>query len=107
MIKFEDFQKLDLRIAKIIEAQKIKESEKLIILKIDIGGETRQIVAGIGKAYQAEELVGKKIVVLVNLEPKKLMGYESQGMLLAAIGKGGDPVLLVPEKDIEPGAKVS
>jgi methionine--tRNA ligase beta chain len=106
MIDFEDFKKLDIRIAKIIEAENIEESEKLLKLKINLGEEERQIVAGLGKEYSADDLVNKEIVVLANLEPKKLMGYESQGMLLAAVDDG-KPILLKPEKDVSPGTKIS
>jgi methionyl-tRNA synthetase len=69
-------------------------------------GEERQIVAGIGKAYSPEDLVGKKIVVVTNLQPAKLMGVESNGMLLAATGSDGAPVILVPERDVEEGSKI-
>jgi methionine--tRNA ligase beta chain len=106
MIDFEDFKKLDIRIAKIIEAERIEESEKLLKLKISLGEEERQIVAGLAKEYSADELIGREIVVLANLEPKKLMGYESQGMLLAAVDDG-KPILLKPEKDVFPGTKIS
>ncbi len=105
MISFEDFQKIDLRVAKIIEAERVEGSEKLLKLKVDLGEATRQIVAGIAKFYQPQDLIGKEIVVVANLEPKKLMGLESQGMLLAA-DKNGEPVILVPEKEVFPGAKI-
>jgi len=114
MISFEDFKKLDLRIAKIIEAEKVENSEKLIKLQIDFGGdfstdsgqEKRQVVAGIGKVYSPENLIGKKIVVVANLEPRFLMGIESQGMLLAVGGESG-PVLLIPDKEVESGSAIS
>jgi len=105
MISFEDFQKMDLRVAKIIKAEKIEGSEKLLKLKVDLGKEIRQIVAGIAKFYEPEDLVGKEIIIVANLEPKKLMGLESQGMLLAA-EKDGEPVILVPEKEVPPGTKI-
>ncbi len=105
-IKIEDFQKLDLRVGKILQAEAIQRSEKLILLKVDIGGEVRQLVAGLRPFYRPEDLVGKLVVVLANLEPKTLMGYTSQGMLLAAV-EDGKPVLLVPDKDVKPGAKIS
>ena len=104
-ISFEEFQKIDLRVGKIIEAEKIASSEKLLKLKVDFGGEKRQLVAGIAKFYQPEDLIGKEIVVVVNLEPKNLMGIESQGMLLAADDKG-KPVLLRPDKEVLPGSKI-
>ncbi|OGH10503.1 MAG: methionine--tRNA ligase subunit beta [Candidatus Levybacteria bacterium RIFCSPHIGHO2_01_FULL_36_15] len=105
MIKFDDFQKVELKIAKILEAEKVEGSEKLVKLKVDLGEEKRQIVAGIGKAYEPYALIGKQIVVVVNLEPRMLMGLESQGMLLAASAE--QPILLTPDKDAPAGAKVS
>jgi len=113
MISFEDFQKIDLRVAKIIKAEKIEGSEKLLKLLVDLGNDPstgsgqgiRQIIAGIAKFYQPEDLVGKEIIVVANLEPKKLMGLESQGMLLAA-EKDGEPIILIPEKEVPPGAKI-
>jgi methionine--tRNA ligase beta chain len=105
MVSFEDFQKMDLRVAKIVEAEKVKGSEKLLKLVIDVGKEKRQIVAGIGKFYKPEDLIGKEIAVLLNLEPKKLMGIESQGMLLAADVEG-EPVILITEKEVPAGTKI-
>lgn len=106
VISFDEFQKLDLRAAKIIEAERVKGSEKLIKLKVDVGDEKRQIIAGIGKVYDSKDLVGREIIIVSNLEPRKLMGLESRGMLLAASSKEG-PVLLVPDKEVCPGAKIS
>jgi len=105
MISFEDFQKIDLRVAKIIKAEKIEGSEKLLKLEVNLGKEVRQIVAGIAKFYKPEDLVGEEIVVVANLEPKKLMGIESQGMLLAA-DDNGKPIILIPEKEVPPGTKI-
>ena len=99
------FKELELRIAKILEASRIEGSEKLLKLLVDLGQEQRQIIAGIGKKYEPETLVGKEIVVVANLEYRKLMGLESQGMLLAANGEDG-PVLLIPEKEVLPGATI-
>jgi methionine--tRNA ligase beta chain len=101
-IKFEDFEKIDFRVGKILKVEKIEKSEKLLKLVIDLGKEKRQLVAGIGKFYKPEDLIGKEIVVVANLEPKKIMGIESQGMLLAA-DVGGEPVILIPEKEVPPG----
>ena len=106
MINFDDFKKLDLRIAKILKAEKIEGSNKLLKFQIDIGDEEKQLVAGLAGHYNPENLVGREIVVVVNLEPKKLMGVESQGMLLAA-SKDNDIVLLQPDREIEPGSKIS
>ena len=107
MISFEDFKKLDLRVAEIVEAEKVENSEKLVKLLIDSGNdEKRQIVAGIGKTYIPKELIGKQIIVVTNLEPRSLMGLESQGMLLAAFSSE-EPVLIVPDKEIMPGSSIS
>lgn len=106
MINFEEFQKIELKIAKIVSAERVKDSEKLLKLQIDLGQEKRQLVAGIAKFYNAEDLVGKEIVVVANLEPKVLFGLESQGMLLVA-NDNDNPVLLMPEKEVIPGTKIS
>ena len=100
-----DFAKVELKIGRVVAAERGKKSEKLIKLQVDTG-EPRQIVAGIGKAYTPDGLVGKSIVVVTNLQPAKLMGVESQGMLLAATGSDGVPVILMPEKDVEEGSKI-
>ena len=105
MITFEDFKKIELKVAKIITAEEIPGAEKLLKLQIDLGGEKRQIVAGIKKAYSANDLLGKEIVVIANLEPRMVMGIESQGMLLAAADDNG-PVLLRPDRDVPPGSLV-
>lgn len=106
MITYDDFQKLDLRIARILKAERVEGSEKLVKLQLDVGdmGE-RQIVAGIGVVYTPEILVGKQIVIVANLEPRKLMGQESQGMLLAASDEMG-PVLIVPESEVKAGGNI-
>ncbi|MDD5569163.1 MAG: methionine--tRNA ligase subunit beta [Candidatus Pacebacteria bacterium] len=106
MINFEDFQKVDLRIAKIISAEKIEGSDKLLKIEADIGNEKKQIIAGIGKFYNPEELVGKTAAVVVNLEPREMMGLKSEAMLLAA-KDGENLTLLVPEKEILPGTKLT
>ena len=105
MISFEDFKKLDLRVAQILEAERVENSEKLIKLQIDLGEEKRQIVAGIGKFYSPEDLINKKIIIVSNLEPKSLMGLESNGMLLAASNEN-QISLLMPDQDIAPGSFV-
>jgi methionyl-tRNA synthetase len=107
MISYEYFSKIQLKTAKILEAEKIKKSKKLVKLIIDIGDERRQIVAGIGEHYSPEELVGKTIVVVTNLEPAKLMGVESEGMLLAASTEDGSKLTLITTlSDIPPGSRV-
>ena len=105
LISIQDVAKVELRIGKVISAERVKKSDKLLCLQVDTGG-LRQIVAGIGKAYTPEDLVNRKIVVVTNLRPAKLMGVESQGMLLAATGSDGVPIILMPEKDVEEGAKI-
>ncbi len=105
-IDIEYLKKVDLRIGIVKKAERIPGSRKLLRLEVDLGSETRQIVAGIAPWYAPEELVGKRIVVVANLKPKKLMGYESQGMMLAAVGKDGKPYPLTVEGDVEPGARV-
>jgi methionyl-tRNA synthetase len=106
IITYEEFQKLDLRAAKVLAAENIKKSDKLLKLRIDIG-EERTLVAGIAKAYKPEELVGKTIIIVANLQPTTLMGVESQGMLLAADGADGTGVVLATfDKEAKVGAKV-
>ncbi len=105
MISFEDFQKIELKIARIIKADKIENSEKLLRFEVDLGDEVRQIVAGIQKSYKPEELIGREIVVVTNLESKTLMGLESQGMLLVASSENGS-VFLTPEKEVPPGTNI-
>jgi methionine--tRNA ligase beta chain len=107
MVSFEEFSKLDLRIAKIEEVEEIEGSDKLYKLTISLGEEKRTLVAGIKKYYKKEELVGKEIVIVANLEPKVIKGVTSQGMLLAATSKNGDVSLLVPDKEVEEGSKIS
>uniref|UniRef100_A0A7C4TXM0 Methionine--tRNA ligase n=1 Tax=Caldisericum exile TaxID=693075 RepID=A0A7C4TXM0_9BACT len=107
-VKYEDFAKLDLRVAKILKASRVKNSDKLIELKVALGNEERTIVAGIGKFYSEEELIGKKIVIIANLEERKLMGITSQGMLLAASDPSKEHLtLLTVDRDIEEGARIS
>ena len=106
MIPIEEFKKLDLRIGTVKSAEPHPQADRLLILKIDLGSEERQLVAGIRGHYTAEELIGKQIVVAANLQPAKLRGVESQGMLLAA-RDGEGIVILSPEKSVSAGAKVS
>jgi len=104
-ISIDEFKKLDLRIGKILKAEKIKGSKKLMRLEVDIGGEIRQVVAGIAEVYKPEDVVGKLVPVVVNMQPAKLMGVESRGMILAA-DIDGKPVLLHPDRDVPPGTKI-
>ena len=109
-VSYEDFVKLDLRIAKIIETSDHPNADKLVCLKIDLGDEQRQIIAGLKGFYEADSLIGKEVVVVTNLAPRKMRGLESNGMLLAAVVGGKemrDVVVLSPEKDVPPGTAVS
>ncbi|MEK7195793.1 MAG: methionine--tRNA ligase subunit beta [Patescibacteria group bacterium] len=107
MISYPEFQNVDMRVGKVLSAERVEGSDKLLKLKVDIGPEMgeRQIIAGIGKVYDPEIMVGLEIIVVVNLEPKSLLGLESQGMLLAADDESG-PILLEPDKNVLPGAKI-
>jgi len=104
-INFKEWQNLDFRVAEVLEVEDHPDADKLYVLKIRIGEDERTIVAGVKKHYTKEELVGKKIVVLANLEPAVLRGVKSEGMLLAASGKDS-VVLLSVDKDIESGSKI-
>ncbi len=104
-IPIEDFAKIKLRIGKIISAEAVAGSKKLIKLLVDLGDEKRQVVAGIAAHYSPEALIGKSVVIVANLKPAKLMGIESQGMVLAA-SNGETLSLITPEKDIPPGSTV-
>jgi methionyl-tRNA synthetase len=106
MISIDDFRKVELRIATIKSAEPHPNADKLLVLQIDLGDEQRQICAGIRGHYAPEELLGKQIVVVANLETAKLRGLESQGMLLAA-SDDGRVIILTPEKSVAAGAKVS
>ena len=105
-ISIDDFMKVELRVAKVLEAEPVPKSKKLMKLKVDVGSEQRTIVAGIAEAYQAEQLVGRTIAIVFNLKPAKLMGVESNGMVLAASVGDGKPVLVSFEQEVPPGARV-
>jgi len=105
LLTIEDFLRVDLRVAKVIAAERIPGADKLLKLQLELGSERRQIVAGIAKAYEPEALVGKSIVVVANLKPAKLRGVESQGMLLAA-DLDGRPIVATFEEDVLPGTRV-
>jgi methionyl-tRNA synthetase len=97
--------KIQLKTATVLSAERVPNSEKLIKLQVDLGSERRQIVAGIGKKYEPETLIGRRIVVVANLQPRKLMGIESQGMVLAA-GDANVEGLMTVVEDVAPGVKV-
>ena len=105
-ISIDDFLKIDLRVAKVLAAEKVPNSKKLMKLSIDVGTEQRTLVAGIAEAYQPEQLVGRTVGIVFNLKPAKLMGIESNGMILAASPEGGKPVLVAFESDIAPGSRI-
>ena len=114
----DEFKKCDLRVGKVLAAERVEGSEKLLKLQIDLGeihiGEPndgavapRQILSGIGKAYIPEDLIGKSVVIIANLDPRMMMGFESQGMLLAASGSDGKPVILAPTGEVAPGTQIT
>lgn len=107
-ISFEEFQKLDLRVAKILEAEPLKGSKRLLKVQVEVGQEKRQLVAGIAQHYRPDELIGKKVVIVYNLKPAKIFGVESNGMILAASSADDDSVLALTsvEKDLPSGSKV-
>ncbi|MCX6351658.1 MAG: methionine--tRNA ligase [Bacteroidetes bacterium] len=106
-ITFDDFSKMDLRIATILAAEKIEKSDKLLKLEIDLGFEKRTIVSGIAKHFAPEEIIGKQVCIVANLAPRKIMNIASKGMVLMIENQAGELVMLNPEKEVEAGAKVS
>ena len=102
-ISIDDFSRIEMKTGKVLAAEPVPKSSKLLKLQVDIGGETRQIISGIAQFYRADEMVGKEVVVLTNLAPAKIFGVESNGMILAA---GDTASLLVPEKPVDPGTKI-
>ena len=105
LVSYEEFKKLDIRVALVEKVEKVPKADKLYKLSVDLGTEKRTLVAGLAEHYKADELIGKKIVILTNLEPRKLRGILSQGMLLAAV-EGDKVSILTPDKDLPSGAKV-
>ncbi|MGH8518677.1 MAG: methionine--tRNA ligase subunit beta [Panacagrimonas sp.] len=102
----DEFMKVELRVAKVLEAEAVPKSKKLLKLKVDTGADQRTIVAGIAEAYQPEQLIGRTIVIVANLKPAKLMGIESNGMVLAASPDGGKPMLVGFDQGVPPGVRV-
>jgi methionyl-tRNA synthetase len=106
-ISIEDFAKVDLRVGQIVSAERVPGAQKLLKLQVDIGSEVRQLVAGIAEHYEPEKLVGMKVVVVANLQPRKLRGVESNGMIVAAsVGEDGRPVLATFQEDVPNGARL-
>lgn len=105
-IPFQEFQKLDMRIGKVLQAEAVAGSRNLIKMIVDFGSEKRQAVAGLLQWYKPEQLVDKKYAFLLNLERKKFMGVESQCMIFAAEDAKGNVILIQPEKDVEVGSKI-
>jgi len=106
MVTIGDFKNFEIRIATIKEVEDHPNADKLYVLKVDIGGREKQLVAGIKPSYLKENLVGKQVVVIDNLEPAVIRGVESQGMLLAAHDEAGAPVILSPERSVKEGSLV-
>jgi methionyl-tRNA synthetase len=107
IVKFSEWQKLDLRVAKILEVENVEGADRLYKLTIDLGNRKRTLVAGLKEHYTQEELRNKKVIVFTNLEPRKIKGIESQGMILAAVDEENSQVqLLQSDKDIKIGSKV-
>ncbi|MFX1503160.1 MAG: methionine--tRNA ligase subunit beta, partial [Promethearchaeota archaeon] len=105
MVSYDEFNRLDIRVALVKNVEKVPKANKLYKLSIDIGTEKKTLVAGLAEHYKSDDLIGKKIVVLTNLEPRKLRGILSEGMLLAAVD-GDNVSILIPDKDLQPGAKI-
>ncbi len=103
MITFDDFKKLEIRIGKVLSAERVEETDKLLKLEIDLGTEKRHIVAGMAEFLEPAHFIGKEVPVLVNLEPRTIKGIESQGMVLA-VEVNGRPILLHPEEEVPPGS---
>ena len=105
-IVIDDFIKIDLRVAEVLECVKVEKSDKLLNLTLSLGSEKRTVLSGIAEHYSSEEMIGKRVVLVANLAPRKMRGIESQGMILAAEDESGKIVLVSPEKDLPPGSKV-
>lgn len=106
MVTIDDFAKLDIRVVNVDEASRIEGSDKLLKLQVDIGEEKRQILAGIGKSYEPKDLVGKKLIAIVNLQPRLMMGEESQGMILAVGDDLENISVIQPQKETDSGSRI-
>jgi methionyl-tRNA synthetase len=105
-IGIEEFAKIEMRVGQVKVAEKVKNADKLLRMEVDVGTEVRQIVAGIAEAYTPESLIGRKVVIVTNLAPRKLRGLESNGMIVAASLEGGKPVLAGFLEDVPIGARL-
>src|SRR5215469_12493525 len=105
-ISLDDFAKIELRVGQVKIAEKVKGADKLLRLEVDLGSEIRQVVAGIAEAYAPETLIGRKVVIVANLAPRKLRGLESNGMIVAASPEGGKPVLCSFLEDVPIGSRL-
>ena len=105
-ISIDDFGKVDLRVGLVKIAERVPKSDKLLRLEVDLGSEVRQVLAGIAEAYATETLVGRKVVIVANLAPRKMRGLESNGMIVAASTEGGKPVLASFLEDVPVGARL-
>ena len=108
LISIDDFKRIDLRVGRVVEAEAVPGSRKLIRLVVDLGGEKRQVLAGLAKWYKPEDFLGETVVIVANLKPKRMAGLESQGMLLATCGEDGRPVPLGvwDPGEVKPGERV-
>jgi methionyl-tRNA synthetase len=105
-ITIDDFAKVELRVAQVKTAERVKGADKLLRIEVDLGTEIRQLVAGIAEAYEPETLIGRKVVIVANLAPRKLRGLESNGMIVAASPEGGKPVLASFLEDVPLGTRL-
>jgi methionyl-tRNA synthetase len=105
-ITIDQFMAIDLRVARVLSAERVPKSKKLVRMSVDVGTETRTLVAGIAEAYEPEALVGRTVVIVANLQPATLMGIESNGMVLAGSPDGGKPVLVAFDDPPPPGTRV-
>lgn len=106
-VSFDEFSKMDMRIGKIVTAERVEKSKKLLKFQVDTGIDTRTVLSGIAEHFTPEEMIGKQVTLLVNLAPRKIMGFESQGMILTAADKDGKLRLLQPSEAVAPGSKIS
>lgn len=105
IIGFDEFTRLDMRVGKILSAEKVEKADKLLRLEVDLGTEVRQIVAGLAEYYDPVSLIGKEVIVLTNLKPRTIRGIESQGMVLA-VDTDDKPVLISPESPVPVGCRI-